>query len=104
MLKKILIKYILFFLPVIFGIILFSNRIVNLFSSLLLFLGGYIAIKNTFDYRKLRKNISNVKKDFVLINKNTDKEDNIEKIPSLNIDNGIRNNYKKRYVRVRKKD
>ena len=56
MYKKIIIKYIFMYIPMIVGIILFSNGIINLFSSLLLFVGGYISIKNTFDYRIVRRN------------------------------------------------
>ena len=41
----------------IIGMVLFSNGVVNLYSSMLLFLGGYIAIKNSFDYRVVKKNI-----------------------------------------------
>ena len=59
--KKLLLRYILLYLPFLLGIVMFSFNIVNLFSSLLLFLGGYIAIKNTFDYRMIRKNVKNSK-------------------------------------------
>lgn len=48
------------YVPFITGIILCSVSIINLFSLLLLFVGGYIAIKNTFDYRKVRKNMNMV--------------------------------------------
>ena len=44
------------YLSFVLGIILFSNGVVNLFSSLLLFVGGYISVKNTFDYRIINKN------------------------------------------------
>ena len=59
--KKILLKYIIIYVPFILGIVLFSLNIVNLISSLLLFLGGYIAIKNTLDYRIVKKNINKYK-------------------------------------------
>lgn len=59
--KKLIFKYVLLYIPFVIGIGLFSFGIFNLFSSLLLFLGGYIAIKNTVDYRKVRKNIDSVK-------------------------------------------
>jgi len=58
--RKILLKYIFIYTPMIIGVILFSFRIINIFSSLLLFVGGYIAIKNTFDYRMVRKNVKSV--------------------------------------------
>ena len=59
--KKILLKYIIMYIPFILGIVLFSLDSINLISSLLVFLGGYIAIKNTFDYRIVRKNINKYK-------------------------------------------
>ena len=57
---KLFIKYLKIYLPFILGIIFFSYGITNLVSSLLLFLGGYVAIKNTFDYRLLKKNINKI--------------------------------------------
>ena len=57
--KKLIVKYVFLYLPFFVGIFMFSFGIVNIFSSLFLFLGGYIAIKNTFDYRMVRKNIDN---------------------------------------------
>lgn len=54
--KKILFKYILIFLPFVTGVLLFSFGIVNIFSALLFFVGGYIAMKNSLDYRKIKKN------------------------------------------------
>ena len=59
--KKIVLKYIIIYVPVVVGLFLFSSRVVNLFSSLLLFLGGYVAIKNTLDYRIVRKNVNSIK-------------------------------------------
>ena len=60
--KQMLIKFIIIYLPFLFGIGMFSLGYINLFSSLLLFLGGYVSIKNTLDYRKLKKNINNIQK------------------------------------------
>lgn len=59
--KKIVLKYIIIYVPVVVGLFLFSSGVVNLFSSLLLFLGGYVAIKNTLDYRIVRKNVNSIK-------------------------------------------
>jgi len=53
--KKIF-RYIIIYFPFLLGIIMFSLNIVNLISSFCLFIGGYIAIKNTFDYRLVKKN------------------------------------------------
>lgn len=58
--KKLILKYIFICSPFLIGTILFTLGIFNIFSSVLLFLGGYIAIKNIFDYRKVRKNINSV--------------------------------------------
>ena len=53
--KKIF-RYMIIYVPFLLGIILFSFNVVNLFSSFCLCIGGYVAIKNTFDYRLVRKN------------------------------------------------
>ena len=60
--KQLFIKFIIIYLPFILGIGMFSFGYINLFSSLLLFLGGYVSIKNTLDYRRLKKNINNIHK------------------------------------------
>lgn len=60
--KHLLIKLIIIYLPFLLGIGMFSFGYINLFSSLLLFLGGYISIKNTVDYRKIKRNINNIQK------------------------------------------
>ena len=60
--KKLLFKYIMLYVPFCIGCMLFIYGVVNLFSSLLLFLGGYVAIKNSLDYRLIRKNINDSKK------------------------------------------
>jgi len=54
--KKLILKYILLFLPFLVGSIMFSFGIYNIISSLLFFAGGYVFVKNIFDYRKIRKN------------------------------------------------
>ena len=61
--KKIIIKYLIMYMAFVLGIVLFSFGITNLFSSMLLFVGGYASIKNTFDYRIIKRNISKFKKD-----------------------------------------
>ena len=56
------IKYILLYLPFITGTVLYSFKIYNLFSSLLFFIGGYVILKNTFNYRKIKNKVEpNVK-------------------------------------------
>ena len=49
-------KYLFICLPFLFGSVLFSFGIYNLISSLLFFVGGYVVLKNIFDYRKLLRN------------------------------------------------
>ena len=58
--KKLIFRCVLLYVPFVVGIGLFSFGIFNLFSSLLLFAGGYLAIKNTFDYRKVKKNVESI--------------------------------------------
>ena len=60
---KVLSINLIVFVPLCESLIIFLILfgIFNLFSSLLFFAGGYIAVKNTFDYRKIRKNIVDVK-------------------------------------------
>ena len=88
--KLLLIMYIC--VPFLLGIVLFSFGIVNLFSSLCLFLGGYIFVKNTLDYRVVRKN-----REFV-------KRDNIKKEDKRDVVGAVRTKGRKRErIRVRKK-
>ena len=73
MIKKILVRYSILGLPFIFGILLYITNKINIISSLLLFVGGYIFIKNLFDYRKIKRNIYYMKK------KNNNLDINIKK-------------------------
>jgi len=105
---KLFIKYLLMYLPVIFGVILYVSGVVNLFSSLLLFLGGYIAIKNTLDYRLVKKNINNVKysqkSDIkVELDNVSSKCIDRENIKSKNCDGIVGLKRVRRYSRVRRK-
>ena len=54
--RKIMLKYILLLLPFVIGSVMFGFGIYNIVSSLLFFVGGYMFVKNIFDYRKIRKN------------------------------------------------
>ena len=56
--KKGIYKYIFWGLPFFVGSIMFSLGIYSIVSSLLFFLGGYVFIKNIFDYRRINKNKS----------------------------------------------
>lgn len=58
--KKKLILIILKFVPFLIGIVMYGVGIINLISSLLLFVGGYITVKNLFDYRMVRRNLNNI--------------------------------------------
>ena len=93
--KKLIFRYVLLYVPFVLGIGLFSFGIFNLFSSLLLFAGGYLAIKNTFDYRKVKKNVESIQ-----IEDNSKKKDDYTDKSSENITNFKR---VKKYSRVRKK-
>ena len=64
--KKVFVKYLMMYIPFVSGGVLFSMGVTKLFSSLLLFVGGYIAIKNTLDYRLVKRNISKLKKESVV--------------------------------------
>ena len=64
--KKVFVKYLMMYIPFVLGGVLFSMGVTNLFSSLLLVGGGYIAIKNTLDYRLVKRNISKLKKESVV--------------------------------------
>ena len=93
--KKLIFKYFLLYVPFVVGIGLFSFGIFNLFSSLLFFVGGYMAIKNTFDYRKVKKNVESIQ-----IEDNSKKKEDYTDKSIENITNFKR---VKKYSRVRKK-
>ena len=48
-------RYIFICIPFIIGGLLFSFGVYNLVSSLLFFVGGYVALKKIFDYKKILK-------------------------------------------------
>ena len=93
--KNILLKYMLMYVPFVLGIVLFSFGIYNVFSSLLLFVGGYVAVKNTFDYRKIRKNAENVK----IVNDTIKQKEVVKRNP----ENMVGFKRTRRYGRVRKR-
>ena len=93
--KKIILKYTLIYIPFIVGVGLYSNNIYNLPSSLLFFAGGYIALKNTVDYRRVEKNINKIN----LVNCDGYEKDN----ECGNDTNVIRVTRKKRNIKVRKR-
>ena len=104
--KQLILKYVLMYFPFVLGIGMFSLGYINLVSSLLLFLGGYISIKNTFDYRKVKRNInivqSNSEKTPVIVN--VKKIDNNKKIyvKSMSAENIVGIKRTRRYTRVRR--
>lgn len=55
--RKLIKRYMLLSLPFICGLLLYGIGSYGIVSSLLFFLGGYILIKNIFDYRVVIKNI-----------------------------------------------
>ena len=104
--KNILLKYVFLGIPLVLGILLFSFEIINLFSSLLLFLGGYVFVKNALDYRKVRKNtsIDLVKKEIEPIMVSVKKIDNSKKVyvKPMNVENVVGLKRTRRYTRVRR--
>ena len=56
--KKIIKRYILLCLPFMCGLLLYGVGNYGIVSSLLFFVGGYVLIKNVFDYRVVMKNIN----------------------------------------------
>lgn len=56
--KKIIKRYMLLCIPFICGCLLYGIGSYGIVSSLLFFGGGYILIKNLFDYRMINKNIN----------------------------------------------
>ena len=58
--KKLIVRYAFLCMPFIIGVFLYSGGIINIFSSVLFFGSGYVAIKNIFDYRKVNKNIRKI--------------------------------------------
>ena len=92
------------FVPFIMGVVLCSIGIINLFSSLLLFCGGYLSIKNLCDYRQVKKNINDIRG-------NCDNRNDVSNY--IDLDNGIdrvntyssicTDNRVKKRVRVRKR-
>ena len=91
--RKNLIKVSFRFIPFIIGIILYGFGIVNLLSSLLLFVGGYVAVKNTLDYRKVKKNINMIYPD----------REEVKKVYSKEIVSGYNYHKINRNIRVRKR-
>ena len=102
--KQLIIKFIIMYLPFILGLGMFSLCYINLVSSLLLFLGGYISVKNTFDYRRLKKNMGNIPKkvDKKSIVVNVEKKDNNNYIKSINAEDIVGIKRTRRYTRVRR--
>ena len=79
MFKKILIRYSILGLPFIFGMLFYINGSINIISSLLLSVGGYIFIKNIFDYRKIKRNIYYIKKKSSNLDSDIKKDINLNK-------------------------
>lgn len=92
--KKLIIRYILICLPFVIGGLLYCFGIINIFSSLLLFCGGYLTLKNTVDYRKVKKN-----KDIVNRDKNSYKKD----YTNRSVENIVGFKRTRRYSKVRKR-
>ena len=81
--RKIILRYILLGLPFIVGSVMFGFGIYNIISSLLFFCGGYVFVKNIFDYRKVRKNKNLVVDNKIDVVKNDKVYRTAEEIPML---------------------
>ena len=101
--KKLIKRYILLCIPFICGTLLYGIGFYGIVSSLLFFGGGYVVVKNIFDYRMVNKNIKKcIEKDLKI-----DNNDNIDillldenKVESKNIlcnDIDVNNKYKYEY-------
>ena len=107
--KRLLIKYLIMYFPFVLGVVLFCFGTFNLFSSLLFFLGGYIAIKNTFDYRLIKRNKSScsIKKDGVeIVNKSNNmvnKDIQRDVIKPKKVDDIVGIKSVRRHVKVRRR-
>ena len=72
--KKLIKRYILLCIPFICGTLLYGIGFYGIVSSLLFFGGGYVVVKNIFDYRMVNKNIKKcIEKDLKI-----DNNDNID--------------------------
>jgi len=48
------------YIPFIMGNIMLFSGVVNLFAILMIVMGGYVIIKNLFDYRMVKKNYNDI--------------------------------------------
>jgi len=81
--KKLILKYILLLLPFLVGTVMFSFGIYNIISSLLFFVGGYVFLKNVFDYRKIKKNKKIIEEKYNIIPKENNYYKSSENIVGL---------------------
>lgn len=81
--RKIILKYILLGLPFLVGSVMFSFGVYNIISSFLFFVGGYVFIKNVFDYRKISKNKKMVVDNQIVVEKKNMNYRTSENIPML---------------------
>lgn len=88
--KKLIVRYVFLCMPFIIGIFLYSGGMINIFSSVLFFGGGYVAIKNIFDYRKINKNIRKILVNddikIVIDTENNEVDGNIKNEENLGVD------------------
>ena len=88
--KKLIKKYILLCIPFICGTFLYVMNSYGIFSSILFFGGGYIVIKNVFDYRMVNRNIKKcIDKDLKI--DNNDMDDILFDMDNVDINNVLRN-------------
>jgi len=83
--KKLIKRYLMLCLPFVCGLLLYRFGSYGIVSSLLFFCGGYILIKNIFDYRVVRKNIKKCIDNDKKLEIDIDKLDSVNEI-MLNLD------------------
>ena len=109
--KKILLKYLLMYVTMFAGIVMYNLGIVNIFSTMFTFVGGYIAIKNTFDYRKVRRNMKilegidniSITKDRDIVIKEMSEDKKTDSIKPIKTENIIGLKRTRVYSRVRRR-
>lgn len=85
--KKIIIKNILKFVPLFVGIILCTTKTYSQIGIIFLFTGGYIIIKNLFDYRQRNKTIKEFKNIKKISSKTINHSNTLSKDKILNKEN-----------------
>ena len=102
--KKLIKRYLMLCLPFVCGLLLYRLGSYGIVSSLLFFCGGYILIKNIFDYRVVRKNIKKCIDNDKKLEIDIDKLDSVNEI-MLNLDRDrLDDDIDKEYINMNNND